>query len=265
MRQETFEKYKKLVYKESGISLSNEKISLLSNRIQKRIRELKINSEEEYLKIIELDKRGEEITRLIDAISTNVTYLFREQNHFDFLKKIIAKWNNEKKSKIRIWSAACSSGEEPYSIAITLLENLETAKNNTKILATDICTQVLEKALKGEYSAKELEKVPKQIVKNYFVEKDDSYQVKSELKEIILFRKLNLSQFPFPLKGPLDLIFCRNVMIYFDLTLRTKLIQEYYKLLAPGGYLLIGHSENLNSIKHNFKTIQSAVYQKPAE
>ncbi|MCB0317544.1 MAG: protein-glutamate O-methyltransferase CheR [Bdellovibrionales bacterium] len=266
MEQKIFEYFRDLIYRESGITLSDQKRVLLANRIQKRLRKLNLQSDTEYLKIIELDVEGEELVHLIDAISTNHTFFFREIEHFKLIEKVFTEWKQAKKRKARIWCAASSSGEEPYSIAMIANEKLDLQVTDFKMLATDICTTVLRKAIQGNYRPSQLKDVPPELIRKYFhrieIDEEDAVQVSSALKKLILYKKLNLTKAPYPIKGPFDIIFCRNVMIYFDNDLRTKLVDRFYNLLSPGGYLIVGHSESLSSIPHKFKMAQSAVYKK---
>lgn len=261
MDKQTFAEYKNLIYRESGIVLQQEKMSLLVNRIQKRIRSLGVSDETEYLKIIESDLSGEELTLLIDAISTNVTYFYREEKHFEILGSILEKSKN--KHKYRIWCAAASSGEEPYSIALEALEHANPLARDFKILATDICTKVLRRAVDGIYNEKDLEKIPDNLRTAHFKQYSESqWQVSNDLKSLLTFKQFNLIKFPYPLSGPLDIIFCRNVMIYFDVETRQKIINEFCRLLAVGGYLFVSHSENLLGIQHPLKKFDSSVFRK---
>ena len=266
MEQKIFEKFRTLIYNESGITLNDQKRLLLTNRIQKRLRQLNLKNESEYLNIIELDMEGSELVYLLDAISTNHTFFFRENEHFEFIKEVFSEWKAEGKQKVRIWCAASSSGEEPYTIAMTAAEHLDLTKTDFKMLATDICTTVLQKAMRGEYKLNQLKGVPPHLAKKYFKrvqgDREPMVQVHPALKELILYKRLNLTKTPYPIKGPFDVIFCRNVMIYFDDALRTQLVDRFYKLLSPGGILIVGHSESLSAIKHNFSMVQSAVYKK---
>lgn len=264
MQQEVFNRFREIIHRESGISLSDEKRLLLQNRILKRLRALKLSCEAEYLRIVELDTEGSELVNLIDAISTNHTYFFREETHFELLQTLLAKRSDQK--AIKIWCAAASSGEEPYSLAITAIESLGDRHKRCKIMASDICTTVLNQALQGIYAPNQLRDVPPAQQQRYFntvrIADELRFQVKPFLMEKVLFKKLNLARFPYPLHGPLDIIFCRNVMIYFDSELREKLARSFYNLLRPGGYLFIGHSESLSGLEHQFSTVQSAVYRK---
>lgn len=264
-----FEKLRSLIERESGIHLTDEKRTLLSNRVQKRLRALNLPSVERYMEIIELDVSGEELVQLIDVVSTNVTYFWREHEHFEKLSRVLREYEQQGKHKIRIWCAASSSGEEPYGIAMVAQGSLRTAGCDFKILATDICTKVLRKAVVGRYQEKQLEKLPAELRQRYLskIETDDElcWEVAQPIKNMVLFKKLNLSQFPYPLKGPLDIIFCRNVMIYFDLPLRQKIAEEFFRLLAPGGLLFLSLSENLLGFPHRFQSYSPAVFQKPVQ
>jgi chemotaxis protein methyltransferase CheR len=267
MDKRIFNQLRDIVYKESGISLSDKKEQLVSARIGKRIRALKLAGQKEYLAYLIEDRSGEEMTEFLDVISTNLTSFFREPDHFETLKELFSKWWDKGQSRFRFWSAASSTGEEPYSMAISLLEVLNGRPLDIKILATDISTRTLRHCQHGVYEAKRLETLPRHLRDRYFdavqENKEICYQAKDNLKKFISFRHFNLSKFPYPMKGPLDIIFCRNVMIYFDNELKEKLIREFYRLLKPGGYLMIGHSESLTGLPSSrFENIRPSVYFK---
>jgi chemotaxis protein methyltransferase CheR len=263
---ETFEQFRKLIHAESGIKLLPEKLPLLASRISSRLRELNIKSAAKYLEIIESDASGEELVRLIDAISTNTTSFYREAKHFELFTKLIQSHIEEGHTSLKVWCAASSSGEEPYTLAITLKETLKNKLIDTKILATDICTNVLKKAVAGEYSDETIAKVPIDLRERYFSrvkgENSEAWSANKPLRDLIMFRKFNLAEFPYPLKGPIDFIFCRNVMIYFDRQLRQQIIDEMTPLLRPGGYLFLSHSENLLGINHRLTNVASSVYRR---
>ena len=268
MRSDTFRRFARIIYDEAGISLSDEKRSLLMNRIGKRVRSLGLNSEEEYLEQVEADKTQEEIAELIDAVSTNVTYFYREAEHFTFLARLFDQWRAEGRNRIRIWSAACSSGEEPYTIAMLAAEHLDLGHVRFQLLATDICSTVLEHAVEGMYEERQLRDLPDLLCKKYFrkvrAQTGLRYEISDSIKRLVHFRRLNLSRFPYPMSGQIDIIFCRNAMIYFDVGLRSRIIEEFYRLLVPGGVFLVGHSENLLGTQHGYSTVQPSVYRKPA-
>jgi len=262
----TFEKFRRLVYDKSGISLGEQKEALVAARIGKRMRTLNMESFDAYLKFVTRDESGEEVVHLIDAISTNVTGFFREPEHFDFLAKVLAKWRDSGQTRFRIWSAAGSTGEEPFTLAMVMLETLGSRASNVRILATDISTQVLERCRVGAYKKERLAAVPSAMRDRYFVRAGNRhsphYVAKEELRRILLFKRLNLSTPPFPMRGPLDCVFCRNVMIYFDNEVRGKLLAEIYRLLKPGGYLMVGHAESLTGMVSDFKTVRPSIYTK---
>jgi len=265
MHPKNFERIRKLIYEECGIALGREKIPLLINRISKRQRALGITSQQDYLRIIEAEKDPDEFLRFIDAISTNTTHFYREKEHFEVLAELLKK-DGKSCAEIKLWCAASSSGEEPYTLAITACENLDLRRISFRMLATDICIKVLTRAVHGRYTEQQVQHVPHFLLHKYFVKemvgKEKHYVASSHLKSLILFKRLNLSKFPYPLKGPFDYIFCRNVMIYFDAPLREKVANEFYKLLKKGGYLFIGHSENLLGLKHSFKNVEPSVFRK---
>ncbi len=267
MDESTFNKFRELVYQKSGISLGNGKEALVSARISKRMRALEINDFREYLKFVTQDKSGKEIVQLLDMISTNVTSFFRESNHFDFLKTIVSEWLSQGQRRFRFWSAACSTGEEPYTMAMILSETVTGNSVDMKILATDISTRVLDKCREGTYEGEKLKSIPPNFKERYFKQQRNDngetiHLVNGALKNLIVFKRLNLSTHPFPMRGPFDVIFCRNVMIYFDNDLRSSLLGEMYRLLKPNGYLMVGHSESLTGIACDFRTLQPSVYIK---
>ena len=262
MELSTFESFRKIVYRECGIVLTQEKLPLLSNRIHKRLLALGLDTEDEYLKIIEVDLDGSELVHLIDAVSTNVTFFYREEAHFTKLREILAEW--KQKVQIRIWCAAASSGEEPYTLAFEALETLG-PDFNFKILATDVCTKVLQKAVAGCYSDTAVQKIPDIIKKKYLTpasRRSPGWEINESVQKKILFKHLNLIHFPYPLKGSLNVIFCRNVMIYFDSPTRERIVTEFTRLLAPGGYLFLSHSENLLNINHSLEKLSASIYRK---
>jgi len=265
LNAKTFNSYRSLIYDKSGISLSDGKEALVGARVGKRMRALGIDDHKTYLKHVMQDDTGQEIIDLLDAISTNVTYFFREPDHFTFLGKIMKEWKAAGQKRFRIWSAASSTGEEPYTIAMIILEAIG-GNNDVKILATDISTRVLAKAQRGAYKAKKMERMAKMFRQRYFEEvpeaTDKLYVVKPALKNMISYKRLNLSTPPFPMRGPLDVVFCRNVMIYFDEHVRRGLLKEIRRLLKPGGYLVVGHAESLIGLAEGFKTAQPSVYVK---
>lgn len=263
--KQVFNKIRKLVYDQSGINLGEEKEALVRARLTKRMRALGMDNANDYFKMVEEDKSGRELIALLDVISTNVTYFFREDDHFDFLSSIFREWEQKGQRKFRIWSAACSSGEEPYTIAMTLAETLNLSTTDTKILATDISTNVLGMAQEGTYSEQKLDKVPKPLRTKYFDKKPGGsmYRVAPSIRKLITFARLNLSADTYPLKGPLDLVMIRNVMIYFDNHVRQRVVDNITRLIKPGGYLIIGHSESLNGLKiPQYQMIKPSVYHK---
>ncbi len=272
--EKEFRQISDLVHERCGINLHDGKKELVRARLAKRLREGGFHTFSEYIQHVMNDTTGREFSILVDSLSTNLTKFFREEQHFDYLRDVLlpglveAK-QNDGNTRLRAWSAGCSSGEEPYSIAIVLLEALrEAGRWDVKLLATDVSTRMLRQAEAGRYDAQRVASIPTPLRHKYLVrrhERDgDSYEVAHTLRAMVLFRYLNLME-DWPIKGPLDFIFCRNVMIYFDKPTQSRLIDRFYDLLAPGGVLFTGHSESLTGIKHRFEYVQPTIYAKPQE
>ncbi|MBN1470362.1 MAG: protein-glutamate O-methyltransferase CheR [Syntrophaceae bacterium] len=259
-----FDKISRLVYQISGIDLHEGKEELVKARLMKRLRHLRIYDFNQYLKYIANDKSGVEIGAMVDILTTNKTNFFRESEHLDFLKhEIIPRWG---KGPVRIWSAGCSSGEEPYSIAIVLNESVsDIMHQDVKILATDISDRMMERARQGLYDEESLKEISSHLKLKYFhktvVGSGHKYKVIPRLQSMISFAKLNLME-NWPMRGPFDVIFCRNVMIYFDRPTQENLVQRFWHILREGGYLLVGHSESLSFLAHEYRYLMPAVYQK---
>lgn len=267
LSHEEYRLFRDLVYAHSGINLGDEKLSLVRARLGKRMRQGQFNSFRAYYEFVRQDESGQELSDLIDAISTNTTHLFRESKHFDFLARLVQGWAAEQPrgaSKVlRVWSAACSSGEEPYSIAITLRAALRDKPSvQCKILATDISNRILEKAKRGQFEEEKLQSVPPALRQAYFVGSGSTFEVTPDVRSLITFAHFNLMTETFPFRNPFDVIFCRNVMIYFDKPTQQALVNRFARHLRPGGYLLIGHSESLSSLDQPLKYISPTIYQK---
>jgi chemotaxis protein methyltransferase CheR len=266
---EEFDKFAKLVYSESGIFLKDSKITLLSNRLRKRLQALSLKTFQDYYDYIQKMKdKSVEIIELIDVVSTNETYFFRNERHFDALmQKSFPDISKNKKDKtLTIWSAGCSTGEEPYTIAICVLECKHLFPGwKIKIMATDIAHSVLDFAAQGVYSGRRIEKVPPEYLKRHFIQDKDKpefYTVTDEVKSLVTFGTLNLFKDKFP--SDVDIIFCRNVMIYFDREHQKDLVANFYKSISKQhGYFYIGHSETLHAISEDFlyvKLLDAPVY-----
>jgi len=264
--KKTFNAFRDLVYTKAGIALGEKKEALVAARLSKRMHCLNIPTYEEYFDYVNNDTDGIEIIQLLDSISTNVTHFFREHQHFNFIARYIDKWYLAGQRKFRIWSAGCSSGEEPYTIAMIVNETFRGKASDTRILATDLSTKILSDANEGIYSERDVEKIPDNYVVSYFeqiiIDNKTHFRIKSNCRSLITFQRLNLTTIPFPMKGPFDFIFCRNVMIYFDNTIRKRLLEEYYRLLKPGGFLLVGHAESLTGMLSGLKSVKPSIYEK---
>lgn len=260
----TFNKIRQVVYDQSGISLGDNKQALVRARVSKRMRHLNIATYDDYIEYVLDETTGVELEYMLDAISTNTTHFYREDSHFELMRRILKDWMKDGLRRLRIWCAASSTGEEPYTLAIEALESIGQNKVDTKILATDIAPSVLKIAIAGVYSAEKVATIPDHL-KNQFFDKIKSndellFKAKPILKKMLLFRQMNLSVTPYPIKNQIDMIFCRNVMIYFDQDLRAKLVEEFKRLIRPGGYLFVGHAESITAFSKGFKCIKPSVY-----
>ncbi len=265
MENPLFQKYKKLIYQYSGIDLKDSKKTMLVSRINKRLKNLKINSYEQYFDYVTKKENGNELVMMIDEITTNITHFFRDETHFDFLQTHLQELLKASPQKIRIWCCAASTGQEPYSIAMVLHDVLTktNSKCDAKILATDLSTQVLETCKEGVYSQELIENVPPKYANRYFQKNTASNDLTIDpcLKRLVSFKRLNLSKFPFPLKNKLDIVFIRNVMIYFDKPTKSKIIHEIFNLLKPSGVVITSSTESLNGLHDQFQRVQPSIYQ----
>lgn len=265
-----FERISQYVKSICGINLHDGKKELVKARLGKRLRTLNLRNYDGYLEYLRNDASGDELITMLDSISTNLTHFFRESAHFDYLSKnvlprIVAR-AGKGTGRIRIWSAGCSSGDEPYSLAILLQENIPgLAHWDAKILATDLSTRMLTAACKGVYGEERLREMQALLVSRYFdcVEPHAPrrFQLKQNVKSLVTFARLNLME-SWPMRGPFDAIFCRNVMIYFDKPTQARLIQRFWDILGHGGVLFVGHSESLAGVDHRFSYVQPTVYRK---
>jgi chemotaxis protein methyltransferase CheR len=262
LRAPVFEKIRRLAYEKFGLNLTEAKQTLVAARLGKKLRELKIPSYEAYYDLVVADRSGESLIALIDALSTNHTSFLREASHFDFLVKNVLPRLRQRTS-IDIWSAPCSTGEEPYSIAVTMLEQLGMPpKPALRIRATDISTRALAIAEQGAYTADRLASVPMPLIKKFFKQSaPGAFQIIPEVRRMIEFDRGNLIE-PMRATRLIPIIFCRNVMIYFDKPTQERVVTNLSQFLEPGGYLLIGHSESLMGVKHSLEYVQPAIYKK---
>ena len=259
-----FDRIRRMLYELCGINLVPGKEGLVKTRLTKRLRALGLRSFEEYLKQIE--KNPNEIVTMVDFLTTNKTNFFREIHHFNYLREVFLPGYKQNPGRMRFWSAGCSSGEEPYSLAILLKEEFaEFGRWDVRILATDISTRMLQRAREATYDEETVQDVPGLWRQKYFVctsaKEPRSYRVRDDIRSMVRLARLNLMEV-WPMKGPFDVIFCRNVMIYFDKPTQERLVKRFWDILAPGGLLLVGHSESLTTFPHDFHYAQPAVYVK---
>jgi chemotaxis protein methyltransferase CheR len=265
-----FQAISRMVYEKFGINLTDEKRMLVRGRLQRTLKSHQFSSFSEYIKHIKADKTEESLIELVNRISTNHTFFFREPEHFAFfrstvLPEAISRHKSAGDHDLRIWSAGCSSGEEPYSIMIEMFEHFghEYGTWNAGLLATDVSARALDIAKAGIYDSALLERVPKSYLGKYFSDNgDERIAVSDRIRKEVTFRHLNLMNANFPFKKKFDLIWCRNVMIYFDQPTRRALAERFAHWLVPGGYLFIGHSESLSREMDLFDYVQPAIYRK---
>lgn len=268
-----FNKFRDLVYQRAGINLHHGKKQLVQARLSRLLRQEGLHSFHDYYDLVLNDKTGNKLVELLDRISTNHTYFFREKDHLDFLtdtilSNIIKSKKGADAREIRLWSAGCSSGEEPYSIAIKILEDGDLPSDiRLKILATDLSTKVIETAARGVYREDKLKNITPEMKRKYFQKGRDRsegfYRVIKPVRELITYRKFNLmDQFPFRRK--FDVIFCRNVMIYFDRETQQRMVNKFTQYIQPGGYFIVGHSESLSGIQHQLQYIVPTIYKATA-
>lgn len=257
-----FERARKLIYDRAGISLSQTKQDMVYCRLARRLRAHGLTQFNDYLRLLE-DNNADEWEEFINALTTNLTSFFREDHHFPLLAQHVKKLKHGK--QIEIWCSAASTGEEPYSLAITMIEAFGTLTPPVRILATDLDTKVLATAQEGIYPMERVEKLSSDRLKRFFLKGTGSHEgtvrVRKELRDLIIFRQLNLLDESWALRGPLDAIFCRNVMIYFDKPTQYQILQKFAPLLAHDGLLFAGHSESFHHATDLFKLRSKTIYE----
>ena len=263
--EKEFRRISSMAYDIARLNLHEGKKLLVQNRLSKRLRALGLSGFREYLEYLE--ENPEEVRTMVDCLTTNFTRLFREPEHFDFLREEVIPWlESLPEKRIRLWSAGCSSGEEPYSIAIFLREHMQDLETrDLLILATDISVRALSKAREGLFREEQLRDCPSQWRLKHFTRTraggETYYRVSPAVSRLIRFHYLNLAD-PWPMRGPFHVIFCRNVMIYFDRDTQQELVHRFHDYLVPGGYFFVGHSESLARIRNPFKYRKPSIYQK---
>lgn len=272
LSEEEFLLFRDLVRAKAGIALSEAKRTLVQSRLAKRLRQLGLGSYREYYDyLMERDPTGEEQVQFINALTTNLTHFFREGHHFEYLRDVWLPGIRDRAAetgqrRIRIWSAGCSTGEEPYSIAITLLEGIEAKDGwDVRILASDIDTEVLTKAAEGVYPYDRIDGISEDLLRRYFHTEGaeaDEVRVLSKVRDLIVFRQINLLDEPWPIRTRFDLIFCRNVVIYFDGPTYEQLFHRFEATLHNDGLLILGHSESLLGKETRFRHLGKTIYQK---
>jgi len=257
-----FEQIRRLIYEHAGIALGPAKMDMVYSRIARRLRATGLTSFAEYLALLEADP--DEWPQFINALTTNLTAFFRESHHFPVLAEhVLGVWRQGRRL-IRLWSSACSTGEEPYSMAMTLIEAFDSWTPPIQILATDLDTNVVQQAAEGIYALDRVEKLPAAQLKRFFLRgkgaRAGQVRVRPEVRALIEFRPFNLLSAHWPMREPFDVIFCRNVMIYFDKPTQARILARFHPLLRPDGLLFVGHSESLAHVAHLFRLRGKTVY-----
>ncbi len=260
---ESFARIRDTLYQISGIKLESGKEELVKARLVKILNRLELQDVESYLELVKRDTSGEELKRMVDVLTTNKTSFFRENEHFEFLRRTIAPGWAAATGPLRLWCAGCSSGEEPYTLAIVLAECLPAGRfAQLALLATDISLRVLDTARAAEYPDELVAELPRELRRRHFEPGAPGRQrVRAELRKHISFARLNLMG-PWPMQGPFDALFCRNVMIYFDKPTQESLVNRYHALLRPGGYMFVSRTESLAGVQHPFEYVEPGVYRR---
>jgi chemotaxis protein methyltransferase CheR len=267
MSTQTISDLRAFIHRETGIHLDAGKEAMICSRLERRVRTLGLPSLDAYIQFVKSDD-GRERLEMIDVLTTNHTAFFRDPHHFQFLRQWLVAERKRGKTKFRLWCAASSSGEEPYSLAMTFLEaGIQAPTCDAKILCTDLSLTMLRKASEGVYAQERFQGFDSGRLKSFFAPMPTAtgigYAVQPTLKSLLSFNRLNLSQIPFPMKGPMDIIFCRNVFIYFQAELIRKIVLEFARLIPRGGYLVVGSSESLAQQSDiPFKTVGNSIYQR---
>jgi chemotaxis protein methyltransferase CheR len=268
-----FQKFQKLIYAETGIWLGSSKTALLCGRLFRRLRTLEMTSLATYYECVVQPDQHEERARMIDAITTNETRFNREPRQFEFLvQRVFPRWKADaerglRPRRIRIWSAGCSSGEEPYTVAMLLAKHLPLEEGwDARLLATDISNRVLEKARKGIYPIARATELPNDLLRSFMLrgiaERQGEMKVKVEVQQLVDFQRLNLDRESDPSEGPFDAIFCRNVLIYFDAASKQRVVTNLVRHLIDNALLFVGHAENLSSAFPQLRSLEPTIYTK---
>jgi chemotaxis protein methyltransferase CheR len=268
-----FQKFQKLIYNETGIWLGSSKTALLCGRLFRRLRDLEITSLKNYYERVSQPDQEEERARMIDAITTNETRFFREPRQFDFLvQTVFPQWQAEairgvRPRRLRIWSAGCSSGEEPYTLAMLFASHFAAEDGwDVRLAATDISNRVLEKARRGIYPIAKQTELPKHLLHGFMLrgssEHEGEMKVRVEIQRMIEFRRLNLNEETRLPEAPFDAIFCRNVLIYFDNVSKQRVVTNLERQLGADGFLFVGHAENLTNMSNELRSVESTIYVK---
>lgn len=269
--EQTFALFQALIRKEAGIHLAPTKKSLVVGRLSRRLRDLGVDSFQEYYELVAADRNSEELIRMLDCICTNETSFFRDHRPFDFLEHtVFAAWASQaaegrREKRIRIWSAGCSTGEEPYSLGMLLLNHFPACSGwQVEILASDLSTRALRQAVAGVWPIEKAAGIPEGYLKRFMLRgrgaQAGKMKVRDEVRELVTFERINLNAKHYPVCGRFDLVFLRNVMIYFDTETKKRVVEHVARYLNPSGYMIVGLSETLNGVSSTVTRVMPGVY-----
>jgi chemotaxis protein methyltransferase CheR len=260
MTPSIFDGLRQIAHDHAGIAVAAGKEALVTARLAKRIRALGLRDERDYLDHLRKTP-GTEITPFFDALATNVTSFFREADHFTTMAEHVATRVDSGAGRIRVWSAACSTGEEPLSMALVLEDLLAGTRVDWRVLGTDLSTSAITAARRSRYCAEDIARIPQELRTRSMQRVGDEWEPTAELAGHMIVDRLNLARTPYPLAGPFDVIFCRNAMIYFSAATKQRLVREVERLLRPGGLFIVGHAESLQGVETSLRAIRPSVYE----
>ncbi len=262
---ELFDAVRGFALNQAGIAIPATKKTLVRSRVARRVRALGLPDARAYLQYLREERDREELIRLLNALTTNYTSFFRDPEHFEDLAARLRRAHMAGQRRFRLWSAACSTGEEPFTMAVAALESIGASGHDLRILATDISTDALARAKVGRYAEEVVAKVPAKLRERYFRRHaDGTFEVRDFVRRLIRFERMNLARWPYPMTGPFDAIFCRNVLMYLAPDVRQAVVRESERLLRPGGVFYTSPSESIIGLSHGLASIRASIHERRA-